>query len=357
MLRACALALLTLCAPLAGAAALPTVVSTNLCADMLALSLAAPAQLLSVSRKSQDPQVSSMAERAREFPANDATAEEIIALNPDIVLASRRWQAHNQAELLSRHGIRTVVVPYPTTWQQIFDSTNWVAGQIGREAAGSALVADVQARLARLQQRPRPFSALYLRANGGSAGANTYVDTVFQALGLNNHMASQGRSGWSRYALEELIASPPDLFVTADMRIDNGYAKSAYSRHQRLQQLMATRPVLSVSGNRWGCSDWQLVYAAEELAAQLDALSLASRPLKNVGEAAEAIPMAAPQKQARKRLGSHSTLRVVNEHYSLRSPYGPLLPRVSRTRLAEPVFNDASATQVVFQQPASRVQP
>jgi iron complex transport system substrate-binding protein len=328
MLRACALALFTLCAPLAGAAALPTVVSTNLCADMLALSLAAPAQLLSVSRKSQDPRVSSMAERAREFPVNDATAEEIIALNPDIVLASRRWQAHNQAELLSRHGIKTVVVPYPTTWQQIFDSTSWVAGQIGREASGAELVADVQARLARLQQRPRPFSALYLRANGGSAGANTYVDTVFQALGLNNHMASQGRSGWSRYALEELIASPPDLFVSADMRIDNGYAKSAYSRHQRLQQLMATRPVLSVSGNRWGCSDWQLVYAAEELAAQLDALSLASRPLKNVGEAAEA-----RQKQARKR-----SLRVVNEH-------------------SEPVFNDASATQVVFQQPASGVQP
>lgn len=275
MLRACALALLTLCAPQAGAAALPTVVSTNLCADMLALSLAAPAQLLSVSRKSQDPRVSSMAERARDFPVNDATAEEIIALHPDIVLASRRWQAHNQAELLSRHGIKTVVVPYPTTWQQIFDSTQWVAGQIGREAAGRERVADVQARLARLQQRPRPFSALYLRANGGSAGANTYVDTVFQAVGLNNHMARQGRSGWSHYALEELIASPPDLFVTADMRIDNGYAKSAYSRHQRLQQLMATRPVLSVSGNRWGCSDWQLIHAAEELAGQLDQLNVA----------------------------------------------------------------------------------
>lgn len=277
MRRTCALPLLlTLCAPLAGAAALPTVVSTNLCADMLALSLAAPAQLLSVSRKSQDPRQSSMAELAREFPANDATAEEIIALHPDIVLASRRWQAHNQAELLSRHGIRTVVVPYPTTWQQIFDSTSWVAGQIGREAAGSELVADVQARLARLQQRPRPLSALYLRANGGSAGANTYVDTVFQALGLRNHLASLGRSGWSRYALEDLVDSPPDVFVSADMLIDNGYAKSAYSRHQRLQQLMATRPVLRISGNRWGCSDWQLIHAAEQLAAQLDALSLAS---------------------------------------------------------------------------------
>ena len=35
-----------------------------------------------------------------------------------------------------------------------------------------------------------------------------------------------------------------------------------------------------------------------------------NRPLKNVGEAASAIPMAAPQKQAKKR-----SLRVVNEHF------------------------------------------
>jgi hypothetical protein len=47
--------------------------------------------------------------------------------------------------------------------------------------------------------------------------------------------------------------------------------------------------------------------------------------LKNVGEAASA-----RQKQAKKR-----SLRVVNEHF-------------------EPVFNAAMATQVVFQQPASR---
>jgi hypothetical protein len=51
--------------------------------------------------------------------------------------------------------------------------------------------------------------------------------------------------------------------------------------------------------------------------------------LKNVGEAASAIPMAAPQKQPKKR-----SLRVVNEHF-------------------EAVFNAAMATQVVFQQPVN----
>ncbi|MCY1281445.1 putative ABC transporter PGF-CTERM-modified substrate-binding protein [compost metagenome] len=272
-----ALVVLALFAAPALAGALPRVVSTNQCADMLALRLAAPGQLLSVSSKSRDPQLSSMAEQARRVPANHASSEEIIALHPDLVLASRRWQARNQAELLGRHGIEVLVVPYPTSWAEIFASTRLVAARLGRVAEGEALLADVQARLERLRQRPRPLRALYLRPNGGSAGRDTYVDTVFQAVGVINHQAALGRSGWGRFDLEDLVRRPPDLFVSADLPIDNGYAKSAFSRHPRLQHLTASRPLLRVDGNRWGCSDWQLVDSAERLAAQIDALALAPR--------------------------------------------------------------------------------
>lgn len=261
----------------AAASDLPRVVSTNVCADQLALRLAAPTQLLSVSAQSQDARLSSMSGLARRYPANHASAEEIIALHPDLVLASRRWLAHNRAELLRRHGIEVLVVPFPTSWAEIFASTRLVAASLGREVEGEALLADVQARLRHLKAHPRPFRALYLRPNGGSAGRNTYVDTVFQSVGLTNHQAELGRVGWGRFDLETLVVSPPDLFVSADMPIDQGYAKSAYARHPRVQQLIATRPVLQIAGNRWGCSDWQLIDSAEQLAAQVDGLALAEQ--------------------------------------------------------------------------------
>ncbi len=256
---------------------LPRVVSTNLCADQLVLRLAAPEQLLSVSAQSQDPQLSSMPELARRFPANHASAEEIIALHPDLVLASRRWLAHNRAELLRSHGIEVLVIPFPTSWADIFANTRLVADKLNRTAEGEALLADAQARLDRLKAQPRPQRALYLRPNGGSAGRDTYVDTVFQAVGLTNHQAALGRVGWGRFDLETLVVNPPDLFVSADMVIDQGYAKSAYARHPRVRELLATHPVLHVTGNRWGCSDLQLVDSAEQLAAQIDALALAGR--------------------------------------------------------------------------------
>lgn len=265
--------LASLC-PTTIALALPRVVSTNLCADYLALALAAPEQLLSVSAKSQDPRVSSMATQAQAYPANQASAEEIIALRPDLVLASRRWLAQTPQELFKQHGIDVLAVPYPTTWEQIIATTQLVATRLQRTEQGQSLVTDIGERLARLQARQRPYSLLYLRPNGGSAGRDTYVDTVFQAIGVYN--AFQAR-GWSNYPLERLIQSTPDAFVSADMRIDQGYAKSSYWRHPRLQQLMADTAVLHIRDNRWGCSDFQLVDAAEQLAAQLDALADSGR--------------------------------------------------------------------------------
>ncbi len=251
---------------------LPRVMSTNLCADVLVLSLADPSQIVSVSRKSQDARRTSLHALAQHFASNDGGAEEVIAQRPDIVLVSRRWQARHQASLFEHHGIEVLTVPFPNTWEGIFSSTRHIAAQLGRAEAGDALVADVQARIARLQANPHHARALYLRPNGGSAGAGTYVDVVFQAAGVRNHAAEAGRSGWGRVALESLIADPPEVFVLSNMINDSAYARSSFSRHALMQALLAQRPLIRMDSNDWGCSNWQLIEAAEEIAAQLGRL-------------------------------------------------------------------------------------
>src|SRR5690606_9543877 len=63
------------------------VVSVNLCTDELAMLLAAPGQLVSVSHIAHDPLSNPMAAAARAYPANYGRAEEIWLLEPDLVLA------------------------------------------------------------------------------------------------------------------------------------------------------------------------------------------------------------------------------------------------------------------------------
>jgi len=265
-----------LAALLAGraAAALPTVVSTNLCADQALLSLAAPEQILSVSTKASDPEVSLLAETARRYPANRASAEEILRWRPDIVLASRSWAGSRQGKLLAGRGIRIVTLPNPQTLPAIFDATQKLADQLGQERKGRALIADLRARTDRLRREATPLSVLYLRGNGGSAGTDTFVDAVFELLGLTNLPARDGIRGWGRYPLEHLVAQPPDLFVLGYFERQRPLSKTLYAQHPVVARLLATRPHIEAPTRYWSCGGWQLVEAAEQIAAQIAALHL-----------------------------------------------------------------------------------
>ncbi len=259
-------------------AALPTVMSTNLCADIMALSLADERQLLSVSHKSRDPRLSLLSAAAAAFPSNKGLAEEVVALRPDVVLASRRWAGGLQRELFSRHSIAVEVLSFPADWDEIFENLRRTGNRLQREARAEELIADVRQRIAQLHRTQRPFKALYLRPNGGCAGSGTYVDTVLQAVGVRNHAATVGCSGWGKVSLERLLMAPPDVFIVGDMPQDTAYARSTFSRHPLMRQLLAERPVIHVSSRYWGCSNWLLIEAAEEIAAQLDSLPEGAQP-------------------------------------------------------------------------------
>ena len=274
----CALANTALCETIAAAsrsgARLPTVVSTNLCADQALLSIADPDQILSVSSKAIDPEISLMAEQARRYPVNRASAEEILRWHPDIVLASRSWAGGRQGRLLPEHGIRIVTLPNPQTLPAIFEATQNLATTIGQAEKGRRLIADLTARSERLRHEAQPLSVLYLRGNGGSAGKNTFVDAVFELLGLTNLPAVAGISGWGRYPLERLVARPPDLFVLGYFERQRPLSKTLYARNQALLDLLERTPHIEAPTNYWSCGGWQLVEAAEQIAAQISALNL-----------------------------------------------------------------------------------
>ena len=67
----------------------PTIVSLNPCTDAILAEVTAPGQLLAVSHYSHDPRGSSMPPaEARRYRATGGTVEEVLALDPDVVVAS-----------------------------------------------------------------------------------------------------------------------------------------------------------------------------------------------------------------------------------------------------------------------------
>jgi len=283
-------------------AARPSVVSTNLCADLLLLRLGAPEQILSVSYQAQDPAQSPVAEQASQYPANRGAVEELLYFNPEVAVTYLGWAGRPHAELLAQQGMQVVTLPYPSSIEDALSMTMEIAQEIDRSAAGERAVETARARIKALSEvapsdalssDEAPADAatpgatpsdgasaldqapqvLYLRPNGGTAGSGTYVDAMLRLLGLRNLAADNGIRGWGTLPLEQLVADPPDLFLLGYFDQAQPQTKSRYGRHPLLTDLLERVPSIRMpSSSAWGCGGLELLDAAEYIAEQLAAI-------------------------------------------------------------------------------------
>ncbi|NKN34305.1 ABC transporter substrate-binding protein [Marichromatium bheemlicum] len=258
-------------APLAAAPVAPSVASTDLCADLLLLSIAAPRQICSVSVQSQRAG-SPRAALAERYPGNRGRVEELLHLKPDTALVYSGWGGRRHAGLLAERGVRLIELPYPRDWDDSLETARAVAEAIGRAGAGAALVAEARGRMRALAGRLAGRRALYLRPSGGSAGAGTYVDGLMRHLGLVNLAAEAGHHGWGRFPLERLVSNPPDLFLLGYFDRRQPPSASTYARHPLFREQLARIPAVRVPGDAWGCGGLELVEAAEAIVAAVEAL-------------------------------------------------------------------------------------
>jgi iron complex transport system substrate-binding protein len=255
------------------AAALPTVASTNLCADLLLLALAAPEQIVSVSAAAQDPAQSPVAAVARNYPVNRGRVEELLYLKPSIALVHLGWTGRRHADLLAAHGIRVESLPFARDWAQTLELVREIAALIGRAEHGREVAAAADARMRALASGLPSWRVLYLRPNGGTAGSGTHIDDLLNRLGLRNLAAEQGLVGWGRYPLEQLVLTPPDLFLLGYFDQAQPPSRSAHARHPLLGKLLARIPAVALPSNGWGCGALELLDAAEHIAAEVQALA------------------------------------------------------------------------------------
>jgi iron complex transport system substrate-binding protein len=212
MRRALACLVLALAAPVHAAPA--RVVSTNLCTDQLAMLIAAPGQLVSVSSLAQDPRSSAMAAEAAAIPANHGLAEEIFLHAPDLVLAGT-FTTRATVEMLRRLGVPVVEVPPAASFADVRAQITEIGAALGREAAAARLLAEFDARLAAEPSAPgrRPTVAA-VGASGYASGPASLAGEVLAAAGFDNVLGRAGyEDGGRRLSLEELVTADPDLLV------------------------------------------------------------------------------------------------------------------------------------------------
>ncbi len=202
-----------LAAALPAGAAPQRVVSMNLCSDQLAMLLAAPGQLVSVSNLAQDPRMSPMADQAAAYPANTGRAEEIYLMAPDLVIAGTYTSGATVA-MLRGLGIRVETLPPAEDFDAIRDAITRMGALLGREDAARDLLARFDAELAAARGTPdRGRAALYY-ANGFTSGRDTLAGTILDAAGYRNIAGDYGIATTTTLPLELLVMAGPDRLIT-----------------------------------------------------------------------------------------------------------------------------------------------
>ena len=242
----------------------PTIVSLNPCSDAVLAEVAAPGQVVAISHYSQDPASSSMdLEKAAQFRTVSGSAEEVLALRPDLVVADQ-FLAPATRSALERAGMEVVTVPIARNVEESRAQVLDLARLAGDENPGILLNARIDAALARAAA-PRgnaPIPAVVWQAGGIVPGRDTLVADLLARTGFMLASAAQGMGQADHLPLEALVADPPDvLFIAADTRAQENRALT----HPALDALAGTRRADLDPSLLW-CGGPTIVRAVERLA-------------------------------------------------------------------------------------------
>lgn len=247
---------------LTGAAqASPRVMSLDQCADQYVLALSPRDAIVGVSPRVDD-RDSYLRARAAGLPQRRATAEAVLAAQPDVVV--RYWGGDARlTEALERRGVQVVRIDDAQDFDGVRANVRRVAHALDRRAAGERALADMDAKLAASNGAWGGRSALYVTPGGFTAGEGTLVGAILSAAGLR----SASGAGYAPVSLERMALQPPaalvlgffDTFATAMERWGPG-------RHRVLDRLTREKTIGSLPGAIAGCPGWFAADGAQMLA-------------------------------------------------------------------------------------------
>ncbi|HEY6815006.1 MAG TPA: ABC transporter substrate-binding protein, partial [Croceibacterium sp.] len=151
----------------------PTIVSLNPCTDAVLAEVAEPGQILAVSHYSHDPRATSLPlAEARRFRATGGTVEEVLALDPDLVVAGS-FLPPATAQAFDRLGIRVETFGIVADLAENAAQIRRLAALAGHPERGEALLARIDAALAAARHEGPPVVALLWQSGGIVPGEGT----------------------------------------------------------------------------------------------------------------------------------------------------------------------------------------
>jgi iron complex transport system substrate-binding protein len=250
------------------AAAGPRIVSMNVCADQVLLTLADPEQILGLSRFARDAWVGGDAKR---YPTLSGGAEDVLALKPDVVVASQ-FDKRSTRELLKANGLQLAEFSVPRTLEEVkaqLRELGDIAGHPDRAAREIALLDAALAR-ARNAVAEKRFRILPLSRRGWVAGSDSFVGSLLAETGLFNTASELGFHFGGFASLEAIVNLKPDFLLVSqsgDFARDDG---QAFLLHPALERFYPPQKRIVIPERLTECGGVRLAEALDVLVKELE---------------------------------------------------------------------------------------
>ncbi len=258
------------------------VMSLNLCTDDLILQLLPPERIASVTYLSRVPAQGPAAAKAAGVPVNYGTSEEVLAEQPDLVIAGTTSTPAVRA-LLKRTGIALLEIPAAENFDDIRAIARKVGRAVGEDEKADVLLHRMDATLAALKlSAPNPAIAVVAWDGGGNVpGPGTLFDAILTAAGAVNVAAKATQNtlygNYTSFDLEQLVVLSPQLVVYGGSGLTRPDQVHQQIRHPVVQRLFEGRQI-TYNETFYRCGLPQSADAAKRLRdAMLGALAAAKK--------------------------------------------------------------------------------
>ena len=155
----------------------------------------------------------------------ETNIEQILSLQPQVVLMSSMAQSAESVEALESAGVK-VVVSDADDIEGTYTSIRLIGALMAKDAEAEALIADMQATFVEIAAKSENsgktvyFEVSPLEWGLWTAGSNTFMNELANMCGLTNAFADV--EGWVEISEEQVLQRDPDYIVTITMYFGEG---------------------------------------------------------------------------------------------------------------------------------------
>lgn len=156
----------------------------------------------------------------------ETNVEQIIALEPQVLLMSTMSQAEEQVAMFEAAGI-AVVVSNAQDIEGVYTAVNMIGALMGKDDEAAVVVESMRTTFSEVEANSTGdgtetiyFEVSPLEWGLWTAGSGTFMNEIAKMLGLTNIFADV--EGWAAISEEQVIERNPDYIVTISMYYGEG---------------------------------------------------------------------------------------------------------------------------------------